>query len=234
MVQTDVMDDATRLDAVTFAGFVDHTLLKPEATRAQIVELCAEAVELRTAAVCTNGLWVPTVAAELDGSDVAVCSVVGFPLGAMSNASVATETRNAVEAGADEIDMVIAVGHLRADDDRAAADAVASVRAAAPDTVLKVILETAILSDDEIVRACRLSVGAGADFVKTSTGFNTAGGATDTAVRLMRETVGPDIGVKASGGIRSLADVETMLAAGASRLGMSATAQVISELDERH
>jgi deoxyribose-phosphate aldolase len=226
--------DATQLDAATFASFVDHTLLKPEATRAQIVDLCAEAVELRTAAVCTNGLWVPTVAAELAGSDVAVCSVVGFPLGAMSNTSVAAETRDAVDSGAVEIDMVIAVGHLRAHDDRAAAEAVAAVRAAAPDATLKVILETAILSDDEIVRACRLSVGAGADFVKTSTGFNTAGGATEAAVRLMRDTVGPDIGVKASGGIRSLADVEAMLAAGASRLGMSATAQVIAELEDRH
>lgn len=225
---------AVPLDAASFASMVDHTLLKPEATRAQIVALCAEALELQTASVCVNGLWIPTVAAELAGSSVDVCSVVGFPLGAMSTDALAAEVRSVVESGANEIDMVVAVGHLRGRDDGAAADLVSAVRTAAPDATLKVILETAILSNDEIVRGCDLAVSSGADFVKTSTGFNPAGGATVEAVSLMRQTVGPDIGVKASGGIRTLADVEQMRTAGANRFGMSATSQVIAELERRH
>lgn len=229
-----VSADNEPLDAATFSSLVDHTLLKPEATQDQVVALCADAIELNTAAVCTNGLWVPTVVRELDRSSVAACSVVGFPLGAMSAASIAAETADAVGEGATEIDMVIAVGYLRGGDDRAASDLVAAVRSAAPDVTLKVILETALLSDAEIVRGCNVATRAGADFVKTSTGFNQAGGATVGAVELMRQTVGPAVGVKASGGIRTLGDVELMLSAGANRLGMSATAQVIEELRLRH
>lgn len=225
---------AAPLDAASFASLVDHTLLKPEATRAQIVALCVEALELQTASVCVNGLWIPTVAAELAGSSVDVCSVVGFPLGAMSTEALSGEVRSVVESGASEIDMVVAVGHLRGHDDGEAADLVSAVRAAAPDATLKVILETAILSNDEIVRGCHLAVSCGADFVKTSTGFNPAGGATVEAVALMRQTVGANIGVKASGGIRTLADIEQMRAAGANRFGMSATSQVIAELERRH
>ncbi len=222
------------LDATTFASLVDHTLLKPEATHDQIIALCAEAVALRTAAVCTNGLWVETVSDAVAGSAVAVCSVVGFPLGAMSVAAIVGEAADAAFRGATEIDMVIAVGHLRSNDDRAASALVAAVRAAVPDLTLKVILETSLLSDDEIVRGCRVATGAAADFVKTSTGFNPAGGATAHAVELMRRTVGPEVGVKASGGIRTLADVKLMVSAGANRLGMSATARVVNELAQPH
>jgi deoxyribose-phosphate aldolase len=225
---------APALDAASFAALVDHTLLKPEATQAQIVALCGEALELHTAAVCTNSLWVPVVQRELDGSAVAVCSVVGFPLGAMAGGALGDETRRAVDSGATEIDMVVSVGHLKGGDDRSATELVTVAREACPTATLKVILETALLSDDEIVRGCRVALAGGADFVKTSTGFNAAGGATVEAVESMRRTVGPDVGVKASGGIRTLADVERMLDAGASRLGMSATAAVIAELEQDH
>jgi deoxyribose-phosphate aldolase len=208
---------------------VDHTLLKPEATREQISALCAEARDLRPASVCVNGLWVSHAVAELEGSDVPVCSVVGFPLGAMTAGAVAHEAGQAVADGAREIDMVIPVGLLRSGDEEAVQQYVAGVRHSADTVLLKVILETALLDEDEIRQACRLSVAGGADFVKTSTGFNPAGGATEDAVRLMRETVGDAVGVKASGGIRTKSDVERMVAAGASRLGMSATAAVADE-----
>lgn len=217
------------MDAKEFLGMVDHTLLKAEATREQITALCEEARELSPASVCVNGLWVAHAVSELDGSDVPVCSVVGFPLGAMAAISVARETEDAVDDGAREIDMVVPIGLLKGGEDEAVRAYVGEVRSAAEGALLKVILESAILDDDEIKRACDLSVGAGADFVKTSTGFNAAGGASVEAVRLMRETVGDDIGVKASGGIRTRDDVERMVAAGASRLGMSAAASVAAD-----
>jgi deoxyribose-phosphate aldolase len=214
-----------------FLAIVDHTLLKPEATREQITALCEEARELSPASVCVNGLWVAHAVSELEGCDVPVCSVVGFPLGAMAATSVARETADAVEDGAREIDMVVPIGLLKGGEDEAVRAYVGEVRGAADGVLLKVILEAAVLDDDEIVRACELAAGAGAEFVKTSTGFHAAGGATEEAVRLMRTTVGDDVGVKASGGIRSTDDVERMVAAGASRLGMSATAAVAAELD---
>lgn len=214
------------MDAKEFLGMVDHTLLKPEATREQITSLCAEARELSPASVCVNGLWVAHAVSELDGTDVPVCSVVGFPLGSMAAVSVARETEDAVDDGAREIDMVVPIGLLKGGEDEAVRAYVGEVRSAADGVLLKVILESAVLERDEIVRACELSVGAGADFVKTSTGFHAAGGASEEAVRLMRETVGDDVGVKASGGIRTRDDVERMVAAGASRLGMSAAAAV--------
>ncbi len=217
------------MQARDFLDLVDHTLLKAEATREQVRTLCAEARELRPASVCVNGLWVSHCVSELDGSGVPVCSVVGFPLGAMAAAAVADETRLAVDSGAREIDMVVPLGLLRGGEDAAVAAYLAEVRAAADEVLLKVILETAVLTDDEVVRGCRLAVDAGAEFVKTSTGMHAAGGATEAAVRLMRESVGPDVGVKASGGIRTRADVETMVAAGATRLGMSAAAAVAGE-----
>ena len=217
------------MDAKQFLGMVDHTLLKPEATREQITALCEEARELSPASVCVNGLWVSHAVAELDGADVPVCSVVGFPLGSMAGMTVAQETEGVIGDGAEEIDMVVPIGLLKGDEDQAVQAYVAEVRSAADGVLLKVILETAVLDEDEIKRACELSMNAGADFVKTSTGFHAAGGATEEAVRLMRETVGDDIGVKASGGIRTKADVERMVAAGASRLGMSAAASVAEE-----
>jgi deoxyribose-phosphate aldolase len=220
------------VDVKEFLGMVDHTLLKPEATREQVTALCEEARELSPASVCVNGLWVSHALAELDGSDVPVCSVVGFPLGSMAAMTVAQETEGAVDDGATEIDMVVPIGLLKGGEDQAVQAYVAEVRSAAEGVLLKVILETAVLDEDEIVRACELSVNAGVDFVKTSTGFHAAGGASEEAVRLMRKTVGDDVGVKASGGIRSKADVERMVAAGASRLGMSAAATVAKELGD--
>ena len=218
------------LDVDSFATLVDHTLLKATATAEQIETLCVEACEMSTAAVCVNGAWVATVDRYLAGSGVATCSVVGFPLGAMADAAIAAETAQAVQDGAAEIDMVLPVGPLQAGDDATVARRIAAVRRAADGVCLKVIFETALLNEDAIVRACRLSVDAGADFVKTSTGFDPSGGATADAVRMMRASVGPQIGVKASGGIRTLADVEAMVDAGATRLGMSATAAVMEEL----
>jgi deoxyribose-phosphate aldolase len=217
------------VDAKKFLGMVDHTLLKPEATREQITALCEEARELSPASVCVNGLWVSHAVSELDGADVPVCSVVGFPLGSMAGMTVGQEAEGVIGDGAEEIDMVVPIGLLKGGEDQAVQAYVAEVRSAAEGVLLKVILETAVLDEDEIKRACELSVNAGADFVKTSTGFHAAGGATEEAVRLMRETVGDDIGVKASGGIRTKADVERMVAAGASRLGMSAAASVAKD-----
>jgi deoxyribose-phosphate aldolase len=214
-----------------FLAMVDHTLLAAEATREQITSLCEEARELSPASVCVNGLWVAHALSELDGTDIPVCSVVGFPLGSMAATSVARETADAVGDGAREIDMVVPLGLLKGGEDDAVRAVVGEVRGAADDVLLKVILETALLDDDEIVRACELVVGAGADFVKSSTGCHSAGGASEHAVRLMRETVGDEIGVKASGGIRTRDDVERLVAAGASRLGMSAAAAVAKEFE---
>ncbi len=213
-----------------FVALVDHTLLKPEATRSHIETLCAEAIELQPASVCVNSYWTATVSGLLAGSKVDTCSVVGFPLGAVNLAALQAETTGAVTAGANEIDMVLPVGVFRSDQAEAGAYITTCRTATDDDTVLKVILETALLSAGEIAEASRLAVDAGADFVKTSTGFNPAGGATVEAVRIMRETVGPDIGVKASGGIRTLDDVRAMVEAGASRLGMSATTAIINQL----
>ncbi len=219
------------MDAREFLAMVDHTLLKPEATRRDIEALCAEARELNPASVCVNGLWVVAASAALNGSGVPVCSVVGFPLGAMAPRSVVVETGSAVADGAQEIDMVVPLGLLKGGEDAEVGGYIGDVRAACGDVLLKVILETSLLTDEEIVRACQTSVSAGADFVKTSTGFNPAGGATEEAVRLMRATVGEGIGVKASGGIRTRDDVERMVAAGASRLGMSSAAAVAAEFE---
>ncbi|HEX4019199.1 MAG TPA: deoxyribose-phosphate aldolase [Frankiaceae bacterium] len=210
---------------------VDHTLLKPEATQGQIDALCAEAEVLQTRTVCVNGLWVRAAAEQLESSTVDVCAVVGFPLGAMHLGSLLSETTDAIEGGAAEIDMVIPVGFVKGGAWTRARAYISAVRSAMPgDGGLKVILEAALLSDAELVDACKVSVDAGAQFVKTSTGFNAAGGATVHAVRLMRATVGPEVGVKAAGGIRTLSDALAMLDAGANRLGMSATRAVASEL----
>ncbi len=214
------------------AKYMDHTLLKADATAEQIDRVAAEARELNTASVCVNGYWVPRVARALEGTDVMTCAVIGFPLGAMSTAAKAAETADVVAAGATEVDMVINIGELKAgNDDAVRADIAAVAEAAhAGGALLKVIIECCLLTDEEKVRASRLTVEGGADFVKTSTGFST-GGATVEDVRLMRETVGPDFGVKAAGGIRTLADAEAMIEAGANRLGVSASIAILSELE---
>ena len=215
------------------AKYMDHTLLKADATAEQIDRVAAEARELNTASVCVNGYWVPRVARALEGTDVMTCAVIGFPLGAMSTATKAAETADVVAAGAQEVDMVINIGELKAghaelvrEDIRAVAEATH-----AGGKLLKVIIECCLLTDDEKRLACLLCAEAGADFVKTSTGFST-GGATVADVALMRECVGPDFGVKAAGGIRTLADAYAMIEAGASRLGVSAAASILAELDE--
>ena len=208
--------------APELASRIDHTLLKPEASREQIAALCAEAREHGFASVCTNPLWAGFVRERLAGSEVLTCVVVGFPLGASATVVKAFETSTAVAAGAQEIDMVIDIAAARAGDrERVEADVRAVAEAAhAGGARLKVILETCLLTDEQKVLACRAAVAAGADFVKTSTGFSTAG-ATVADVRLLRETVGPDVGVKASGGIRTREDALAMLEAGATRIGAS-------------
>ena len=208
------------------AAKIDHTLLKADATRADILRVCEEAKTYHTASVCVNAFWVPVVAKALAGSGVKTCCVVGFPLGAMSSAAKAFEAREAVAAGAQEVDMVLNVGLARGDEwDAVEADIAAVVQAAGQATV-KVILETCLLTDAQKRRACEAAKAAGAGFVKTSTGFST-GGATEADVRRMREAVGPDMGVKASGGIRTREDAERMLAAGANRIGASATGKIV-------
>lgn len=204
------------------APYVDHTLLKPEASREQIAALCAEARQYGFASVCTNPLWTSFVREQLAGSDVLTCAVVGFPLGASATEVKAFEAATAVAAGADEVDMVIDIAAARAGErERVEADVRAVAEAAHQGGArVKAIIETCLLTDEQKVLACEASVAAGADYVKTSTGFSTAG-ATVEDVRLMRATVGPEIGVKASGGIRTREDARAMIEAGASRIGAS-------------
>jgi deoxyribose-phosphate aldolase len=213
-------------ETVSLASVIDHTVLKPDATEAEVLKFCREAVAHRFASVCVNPVWVPTVAAALAGSGVATCSVVGFPRGALPAAVKANEAAAVVAAGAGEVDMVLDIGAVKGGDlARAEAD-VAAVRRAAGSALLKVILETCLLTDAEKVAACRLAVAAGADFVKTSTGFST-GGATVADIALMRATVGPTIGVKASGGIRTAEAARAMLRAGATRIGASSSLAIV-------
>lgn len=204
----------------------DHTILKADATNEQVIKICEEAKKYNFMSVCVNTYYAPLVAEQLNGTDVKTCCVVGFPLGQMSTESKALETAYAVEVGADEIDMVINVAALKDKNYAAVLADIRAVRAVCKNKTLKVIIETCLLTDEEKVKACELSVEGGADFVKTSTGFST-GGAKAEDVALMRKTVGPDIGVKASGGIRDAATAEAMVNAGASRLGTSATVAII-------
>lgn len=210
------------------AAMIDHTLLKPEATRQQIESLCQEAKEYKFASVCVNPTWVSTAKELLQGSDVMVCTVIGFPLGATTSETKAFETKNAIDHGADEVDMVINIGALKDhNDELVEKDIRTVVEAAKGKAHTKVIIETSLLSKEEKIRACELSVKAGADFVKTSTGFST-GGATAEDIALMRQTVGPDLGVKASGGVRSTEDVQKMIEAGATRIGASSSIAIVN------
>jgi deoxyribose-phosphate aldolase len=212
----------------SIAALIDHTLLKPEATAADIRKVCAEARQYHFASVCVNPYWVRLVAEELAGSTVKVCSVVGFPLGASATQIKVAETAAAIRDGAQEIDMVLNIGALRGGDhDAVRGDIQAVVEIAhACGAIVKVILETALLNDEQKVAASLLAKEAGADFVKTSTGFG-PGGATAADVALMRRTVGPEMGVKASGGVRTLEDLKTMAAAGANRVGASASVKIV-------
>lgn len=210
------------------ARLIDHTLLNPEATPAQIETLCGEARRCRFASVCIAPVYVELAAKRLGGADVGVCTVIGFPLGANTTAAKVCEAQRALEDGAEELDMVMHIGALKAGDhDRVREDVEAVVSACHDrDALLKVIIETALLSDEEKVGACRSARAAGADFVKTSTGF-AEGGATVEDVRLMRETVGPELGVKAAGGIHTYAEAMSMIEAGASRIGASRGVQIV-------
>ena len=216
-------------DKKAFARYFDHTILKADATREQVIKLCNEALEYEFASVCVNSCHTKLAAEKLKGSAVRTCVVVGFPLGAMSSAVKAYETRYAVEAGAEEIDMVINVGALKEQDyEFVESDISAVVEAAGKKALVKVILETCLLTDNEKVIACDIAKKAGADFVKTSTGFST-GGATVKDIELMRKTVGDSMGVKASGGIRDYDSAVKMIEAGASRIGASATVAIVNK-----
>jgi deoxyribose-phosphate aldolase len=212
--------NTTQLSPAQLAAFIDHTLLKPDASLAQIEQLCTEAREHHFFSVCVNGSWVAAARHFLDGSDVKVASVVGFPFGAMSSDVKRFETEVAIDDGAHEIDVVLNIARLKAGDDKYVFREICDVVEAADERTVKVILETCLLTDEEKIRACKLVVEIGAQFVKTSTGFSTAG-ATIADVKLMRETVGEKFGVKASGGVRDAQTAVAMIAAGATRIGTS-------------
>lgn len=199
---------------------IDHTLLAPDATREQIRKLCEEAKEYHFASVCVNPGWIRYCKEQLKGSDVKVCTVIGFPLGATLMASKISEAKESLFEGADELDMVINIGRLKDHDDNYVKTEIAELKKVAGDHILKVIIETCLLNEEEKIRACKLSKEAGADFVKTSTGFS-KGGATVADVKLMRETVGKEMGVKASGGVKTKEDLVNMVEAGATRIGTS-------------
>ncbi|NCG68404.1 deoxyribose-phosphate aldolase [Bacillus coagulans] len=210
------------------AAYIDHTLLKPEATEKDILKLTAEAAQYHFASVCIHPYWVKLAARELAGTGVKVCTVIGFPLGATTAETKAFETKKAIGDGADEIDMVINIGALKSGNTEAVEADIRAVVEAAQGKLVKVIIETCLLTNEEKELACRLSVKAGAPFVKTSTGFST-GGATVEDVKLMRQTVGDKAGVKASGGIHTKAEAEAMIEAGATRIGASSGVKIVSE-----
>ena len=215
------------MDKKTIAAMIDHTLLKPEATPAQIEKLCAEAAEYHFASVCVNPVYIPLAARLLKGTGVKVCCVVGFPLGAIAPEQKAAEAASCAAMGAEELDMVIHVGAAKAGDWALVQRDIEGVVKAAAGHTVKVIIETCLLTDEEKVKACEAAKAAGAHFVKTSTGFST-GGATTHDIALMRKTVGPEMGVKASGGIRDDETAMAMIEAGANRIGASAGIAIVA------
>lgn len=217
---------------MNYASYIDHTLLKADASDEAIDRLCEEAKQYHFASVCVNPCYVARCYENLKGTDVKVCTVIGFPLGANTSRLKENEAKEAVFDGAEEVDMVINISRLKAHDDIYVRDEIARLRKGLrKDVILKVIIETCLLTDEEKVRACLLAKEAGADFVKTSTGFST-GGATKEDIALMRKTVGPDMGVKASGGIRTKEAFLEMIEAGASRIGTSSGVKIIEELNK--
>lgn len=214
------------------AKYIDHTMLKPEATESQIRNLCMEAVDNRFYSVCVNSVWVPLCSSLLKNSEVKVCSVIGFPLGAMSSQSKAFETSWCVENGASEIDMVLQLGFLKNNQFEFVVSDIQTVVAAAKGKTVKVIFETCLLSHDEKIKACEASLAGGAQFVKTSTGFSTAG-ATIEDVHLMKRIVGNNAKVKASGGIKNLAQAMAFISAGAERLGTSSGVEILKGLESK-
>nr|WP_278302085.1 deoxyribose-phosphate aldolase [Caminicella sporogenes] len=215
------------MEKMELQKYIDHTLLKPQATEEQIIKVCSEAKKYGFASVCVNPYYTSLVRKELEGTDVKTCVVIGFPLGANTKEVKAFETKQAIENGAQEVDMVINIGALKDKKyDVVRDDIKAVVDAAKGKALVKVIIETCLLTDEEKIKACEIAKEAGADFVKTSTGFST-GGATVEDVKLMRKTVGPDMGVKASGGVRSKEDAEAVINAGANRIGASASVAIV-------
>lgn len=216
------------MDTAELAKYIDHTLLKPQASRQDILAVCAEAAEAQVKSVCVNPVWVPTVSEALAGSGVLTCTVIGFPLGASTTAAKVGETRDAVAHGAHEVDMVINIAAALAGDHDGLVQDIRAVAQAAHEggAILKVIIETCLLDETAKELACSAAVAAGADFVKTSTGFST-GGATVQDVALMRRVVGPEVGVKASGGVRSREDALAMIEAGATRIGASSALAIL-------
>jgi deoxyribose-phosphate aldolase len=224
------MDSNSFVTAGQIAFYIDHTLLNPAATAQDIEKLCAEAEKFQFFSVCVNGSWVPHASRVLSRTGIKVASVVGFPLGASCSDVKCFETESAIRDGAREIDVVISIGRLWQGDDRYVVEDLTKVVKAAGESPVKVIIECCLLSDEKKIRACRLAVDSGARFVKTSTGFST-GGATIADVKLMRETVGPNIGVKASGGIRDAKTAIAMIEAGATRLGTSSGVTILREFE---
>ncbi|CAM4269833.1 DeoC [Paenibacillus sp. FSL R5-192] len=209
------------------AKMIDHTLLRADATQSEMAKLTEEAKQYQFASVCVNPGWVAYAAEQLQGTGVDICTVIGFPLGASTSETKAFETKDAIAKGATEVDTVINISALKdGKDDYVEQDIRVVVEAAAGKALVKVIIEACLLTDEEKVRACQAAVRAGADFVKTSTGFST-GGATPEDIALMRRTVGPDVGVKASGGVRSLEDMQKMIEAGATRIGASSGVKIM-------
>ena len=215
------------MDKKTIASMIDHTLLKPEATPTQVEKLCAEAAEYHFASVCVNPVYIPLAARLLKDTGVKVCCVVGFPLGAIAPEQKAAEAASCAAMGAEELDMVIHIGAAKAGDWALVQRDIEGVVKAAAGRTVKVIIETCLLTDEEKVKACEAAKAAGAHFVKTSTGFST-GGATTHDIALMRKTVGPEMGVKASGGIRDYATAMAMIEAGANRIGASAGIEIVA------
>lgn len=209
------------------AKYIDHTLLKPESTKKQIDKIIEEAIQYEFASVCINPTWVAHCYERLKNTSVKVCTVIGFPLGATSTETKVFETMQAIKDGATEVDMVINIGELKSGNlEKVKNDIVAVVQVTKGDALTKVIIETSLLTDEEKITACKLAKEAGANYVKTSTGFSN-GGATIEDIRLMRETVGPDMGVKASGGVRDLQTMKAMIEAGATRIGASAGVEIL-------
>ena len=217
------------MNKINLAKHIDHTLLKPDAVEAELVKLCAEAREHKFFSVCINPSNIEKAKELLEGTDTKVCTVVGFPLGQMTTEAKSFETNEAILLGAEEVDMVINIGKLKDQDYEYVLEDIRAVVLAAKGVLTKVIIETCLLTDEEKVKACELAKDAGADFVKTSTGFSKAG-ATREDIALMRKTVGPEMGVKASGGIRTLEDAMGMIESGATRLGLSASVSFLNEL----
>ncbi|MDM7657869.1 deoxyribose-phosphate aldolase [Lactococcus lactis] len=209
--------------------YIDHTILKADAPKSKVQQIIDEAKKYDFMSVCINPTWVSYASQELKDSDVKVCTVIGFPLGANTSELKAFEAKNAIENGADEIDMVINIGAAKSKDWNLVESDIAAVNAVKGDKLLKVIIETSLLTDDEKIKACQIAKAVGADFVKTSTGFST-GGATVHDVKLMRQTVGPDMRVKASGGVHNLEEAKAMIDAGATRLGVSAGVAIMEGL----